>query len=237
MLLQRRLQSLPAVPVLICGTPVTPVDSIRDLGVYIEADIWMKRHISATVRSCFGALRQIRSIRRALSRQALTTLVRALVVSKVDYCNSVLAGISGYLLGRLQSDLNASARLIYSANRSDSITPLLRELHWLKVPECIEFRLYALVYRCLEGSAPSYLAEGIHRTTDNPTRERLRSADTTTLLVPPLRRSTLRDRSFFVAATRAWNALPGALRSATSLSTFRRDLKTVLFWRLFRLID
>ena len=101
----------------------------------------MKRHISATVRSCFGALQQIRSIRRALSWQALTILVRALVISKVDYCNSVLAGISGHLLDRLQSVLNAAARLIYSANRYDSITPLLRELHWLKVPERIEFRL------------------------------------------------------------------------------------------------
>ena len=154
------------------------------MGVYIEADTSMKRHISATVRSCFGALRQIRSIRRALSRQALTTLVRALVVSRVDYCNSVLAGISGHLLDRLQSVLNAAARLIYSANRSYSITPLLRELRWLKVPERIEFRLCVLVYRCLEGSAPSYFAEGIHRTTDNSTCKRLRSADTMTLLVP-----------------------------------------------------
>ena len=179
---QRRLQSLPAVPVLICGTPVTPVDSIRDLSVYIEVDTTMKCHISETVCSCFGTLRQILSIRRALSRQALTTLVRALVVSKVDYCNSVLAGISVNLLDRLQSVLNAAARLIYSANRADSITPLLREL---KVPERIEFRLCVLVYRCLEGFAPSYLAEGIHRTTDNPTRKRLRSADTTPLLVPP----------------------------------------------------
>ena len=101
----------------------------------------MKRHISATVPSCFRALRQIRSIRRALSRQALTTLIRALVISKVDYCDSVLAGISGHLLDRQQSVLNAAARLIYSANTSDSITPLLRTLHWLKVPKRIEFRL------------------------------------------------------------------------------------------------
>ena len=110
---------------------------------------------------------------------------------QIDYCNSVLAGISGHLMDRLQSILNAVARLIYSANRSDSITPLLRELHWLKVPERIEFRLCVLVYRCLEGSAPSYVAEGIHRTTDNPMRKRMRSADTTTLLIPPSRCSTL----------------------------------------------
>ena len=151
----------------------------------------MKCHIWATVHSCFGALQQIRSIRRTLSRQALTTLVRTLVVSRVDYCNSVLAGISSHLLDRLQSVLNAAARLIYSANRCDYITPLLRKLHWMKVPERIEFRVCVLVYRCLEVAAPSYQAEGIHRTTDNPTRKRLRFTDTTTLLVPESRRLTL----------------------------------------------
>ena len=140
------------MPILICGTPVTPVDSIRDLGVYIEADTSMKRHISATVRSCFGALRQIQSIRRALSRQALTTLVRALVVNKVDYCNSVLAGISGHLLDRQQFVLNEAARLIYSTNRSDSITPLLRELHWLKIPSALNFAYVSWCIAALKAS-------------------------------------------------------------------------------------
>ena len=64
---------------------------------------------TATVRSCFAALRQIRSIRRCLPRNALLSLIRALVVSKVDYCCSVLAGVSRQLLYRLQSILNAAA--------------------------------------------------------------------------------------------------------------------------------
>ena len=73
-------------------------------------------------------------IRRSLSRHALLTLVRALIVSKVDYCNSVLAAyIPGQLQDRLQSVLNAAARLVFSARRSKRITPLLRELHWLRV--------------------------------------------------------------------------------------------------------
>ena len=55
----------------------------------------------------------------------------ALIVSKVDYCNSVLAGITGQLQERLQSVLNAVARLVFSAKRSERITPLLRELHWM----------------------------------------------------------------------------------------------------------
>jgi len=91
----------------------------------------MKTHVTNTVRGCFSTLRQIRSVRRSLPRHALVTLVRALVVSEVDYCNAVLVGIPGYLQKRLQSVMNAAALLIYSAKKYDHITPLLRELHWL----------------------------------------------------------------------------------------------------------
>ncbi len=144
----------------------------------------MKTHVTTVVRSCFAALRQIRSVRCSLPRHALLTLIRALVVSKVDYCNSVLAGLSIQLQDRLQSVLNAAARLVFSARRSEHITPLLRELHWLKVPERVKFRLCVLAYRCLHGEAPAYLAESLRRTTDADTGRRLRSADTLTLVVP-----------------------------------------------------
>jgi len=87
-----------------------------------------------------------------------------LVVSKVDYCCSVLAGVSDHLLDRLQSILNA--RLVFSARRSERITILLRDLHWLRVPERIQFRLCVPAFRYLNGSAPPYLAESIRRTAD-----------------------------------------------------------------------
>ena len=98
-----------------------PVCSIRDFRVYIDADMTMRTHITAVVRACFIALRQIWSVQRSLSRHALLTLVRALVVTKVDYCNSVLAGISGMLQDQLQSVLNAAARLVFSARCSECI--------------------------------------------------------------------------------------------------------------------
>jgi len=105
-----------------------------------------------------------------------------LVVSKVDYCCSVLAGVSGHLLDRLQSILNAAARLVFSARRSERITPLLRDLHWFQVPERIQFHLCFLA--CLNGSAPLYLAESIHQTADVEGRRHLRSSTTMTLVVP-----------------------------------------------------
>ena len=123
---------------------------------------------------------------------------------------------------RLQSVLNAAARLVFSVRKSEHITPLLRQLHWLRVPERIQFRLCALTYRCLTGTAPQYLAETLQKSADVLVRRRLRSAATSTLIVPSTRRSTLGDRAFPVAAARAWNALPSSVRAATSLQSFRR---------------
>ena len=125
--------------------------------------------------------------------------------------------------------MQSAVRLVFSARRSDHTTPLLCELHWLKVPEQVRFWLCVLTYRCLNGTVPHYLAETIRPVSSRGTRQRLRSAETSTLLVPSTRHSTLGERSFPVAAARAWNALQQHVRNAPSLSVFRRELKTVLF--------
>jgi len=92
----------------------------------------MSAHVTAVVKACFAALRQIPGVRRSLTRRPTTllTLAHALVVTKVDYCSSVLSGICGQLLQRLQSVFNAAARLVFSARKWEHITPLLRELHY-----------------------------------------------------------------------------------------------------------
>jgi len=121
--------------------------------IMLDAEVTISKHVSAVVKASFAALRRIRSVRRSVPRRALLTLIQALVVSKIDYCNSVLAGVSADTLLRwLQSVLNAAARLVFSARRSEHITPLLRELHWLTVLERIKFRLCVLAFRCLQAS-------------------------------------------------------------------------------------
>jgi len=143
-----------------------------------------------------------------------------------------LAGLPNTLLNRLQSVLNAAARLIHSARKHGHISPLLNDLHWLRVPQRIEFKLAVLVYWCLCGTAPSYMADELRRVSDMPARQRLRSASTAALDVPVTRRSTIGDRSP-VAAARVWNSLPADVTSAPSLLVFRRLLKTELCCRSF----
>jgi len=107
----RRQHQIPTRPVRVGSASVQPVATVRNLGVYLDADATMRAHVTSTVRACFAILRQINSVRQSLTRPALITLLLALVISKLDYCNSVLAGAPAVLLSRFQSVLNAAARL------------------------------------------------------------------------------------------------------------------------------
>jgi len=94
-----------------------------------------------------------------------------------------------------------------------------------------------LAYHCVHGTAPAYLADSLRPTSEFVARRHLRSADTTTLLVPPTRRVTFGDRAFPVAAARAWNSLPAQIRAASSLLSFRLQTKAHLsqLWFFYNL--
>ena len=178
-------------------------------------------------------LRQLRSVRRSVPRSVLQSLVTSLVLTRLDYGNATLVGIPQYQFNRFQSVMNAAARLVFSASRYDHITPLLRQLHWLKAPERVEFKLAVLVYKCRQRTVPSYLFEELCQPADFEARCRLWSASSSSLVVRRTRLSTIDDRAFPVAAARIWNGLPPHVTSAPSLPVSRSRLKTHLFRRCF----
>ena len=100
------------------------------------------------------------------------------------------------------------------------------DLHWLRVGQRVEFKLAVLVYRCLNGQGPPYLASDLHRVADLDTRRRLGSSSSDALTVPLTRLSTVGDRAFPVATARMWNSLLASMTSSPSLSTFKRNLFT-----------
>jgi len=146
-----------------------------------------------------------RSISRSVSSSVLQSLFVSLVLSCLDYGSATLAELHACLLERLQSVLNA-AQLVYRSRKNDHVTPLLKDLHWLRVPERIAFLLTILVYLCQQGIAPLYLANELHRVADVESRQWLRSSATTALVVPNTVHSTIGDRSFPVAAERVWKS-------------------------------
>ena len=195
----RRQHQLPTCPLVIDGCSVYPAASVRDLGVYVDCDLSMQAHVARTTSRCFASLRQLRQIRHSLPTATFQMLIVAIVHSRLDYGNAVLAGLPTYLLRRLQSVLIASARLIYRLGFRNHITDALISLHWLRVRERIEFKLATLTYKLLHNQAPSYLGPLV-RVVDVPGRRPLRSANTDCLMVPHVRLSSVGNRAFPVAA-------------------------------------
>ena len=113
---------------------------------------------SKYAKSSFFHLRNISKIRKYLTKESLKVLIHAFVTSKLDYCNSLLYGLPKSLLRKLQSVQNSAARIITLSRKYDHITPVLTQLHWLPV----HFRILLLVYKCLNGMCPIYLANLLH---------------------------------------------------------------------------
>jgi len=90
----RRQHQIPQTAVRVCSDFIQPASSVRDLWIYLDADVSMRTHVSRTVSNCFAVLRQIGSIRRSLTRPVLQSLVVSLVTPRLDYGNATLAGQS-----------------------------------------------------------------------------------------------------------------------------------------------
>jgi hypothetical protein len=208
--------------------------SVGNLGVTLDSHLSMKAHVQRTCRTCYYQLRQLRSVRRSLSFTACTSLVHAFITSRLDYCNSLLAGISVGLMSQLQSVVRVAARLVMRKRKFDPISNDIRDrLHWLPVKQRIDFKLGLLVYKCLHGEAPSYLAEMLEHRSDNPALHRLRNTANRgpgKLVVPRSRLKTLGPRSFATTGPSLWNSLPTEVTDETlNISTFKNRLKTFLF--------
>jgi len=152
-------------------------------------------------------------------------LISSFIVLQLDYCNVALVGLTRCDLDRLQSVINAAARLTVGAQHCDHISPFL--VH-------IPYKLCVLVYCCLYGSAPLlHSTDSLSGSECVESRHRLRSVTSSDLMVHATRRSTLGDRAFAVAGPRAWNNLLDAIRHSPSLETFKRSLKSHLFLQCF----
>jgi hypothetical protein len=123
------------------GDVISPVEMVRDLGVYVDAELTMKHHVNRVTSNCFFQLRRLRQIRRVADPDVAKRLVSAFVLSRLDYCKADLAGLPQTTLRPLQRAQNAAARLVANLRSCDHITPAMKELHWLPINQRITYKL------------------------------------------------------------------------------------------------
>ena len=197
---------------LLDGTIIISTSSVRNLSVTFDNSMTMSEQGNNTVRTCFYQIRQLRSVRRSLSDDATKMLIHAFMSSRLDYCNFLLYGATAQVTRRLQSVLNAAARLVTGLGRFEHITPTLHKQHWLPIRQRIDCKIALLVYTSLHGCSPSYLCDYcIPLSATNPCHE-MCSVTRGDLHQPRARTQHFDIHSFRSSASTVWNSLPTDIR-------------------------
>lgn len=232
LLLHSKFQPCPSLPSIKIGEKqISQTSSATNLGVIFDKHLSSEGQIKKVCQSSFLHLRNFKKIRKFLTVEATQILVHAFIISRIDYCNSLIYGVPKYLINRLQCVQNSAARLVSSSKKFDHITPVLIDLHWLPVQYRIIFKILLMVYKALNKMAPSYLSDLLNNRTS---KHSLRSISKELLTEPCSRLKTYGDRSFSVAAPRLWNKLPYDIRKRTHVDYFKSELKTHLFKQFLR---
>ena len=162
----------------------------------------------------------------------MSPLVSAFVLSRLDYCNAILAGLPKSTIAPLERVQNAAARPVTRLEPCDHVRNALRSLHWLPIQERITYWLCLLMHLVHNNRARSYLADSVTATANLSHRTRLRSA-TSLRYEQPRTRLKLGERSFAFAGPAAWNSLPSSVQELSDTASFKRHLKTDLFQRCY----
>ena len=211
---------------LLANTPVKVKTKAKNFGVIFDKTLSFAEHINKMCKKARYALRSFGCIRKYLPFDGWKTLVNSFVISRLDYCNSLLYDIPEYQRDKLQRIQNTAARMITGARSSDYITPILKSLHWLPVEVRINFKIVLITYKILNGQSAGYLEPLIKEY--HPPRA-LRSSSRSVLCTPAVKSKTYGGRAFSILAPQLWNAIPGYVKNAESVVSFKTKLKTLLF--------
>ena len=130
---------------------------ISSLGVSFDRNLSMCNQVHRVVRSAYFHLCSIGLAQKMLTVAATKQRVLALVISCLDYCNSLLTGIPTSFMSRLEMVQDRASRVIFRSSGHQSVSVLMKDLNWLPVTSCVLFKVLVVVYKCRNGLGPGYL--------------------------------------------------------------------------------
>lgn len=221
----RQRHKLPDLTIQVGDSAVAPTPCTRNLGVLFDQSMSMVDQITAVCKATNFHLRNIGKIRKFLTKKSAETIIHALVTSRLDNNNGLLVGVPECQIKRLERLQKTAARIVLCTSRFQSVD-ILTTLHWLPIKERMSFKILLLVFKALNGLAPSYLSDIL--TPYEPVRS-LRSQEKYLLQIPKSKLASGGDRAFSVIGPKLWNCLPVEIKSCDTVANFKIKLKTFLF--------
>ena len=210
-------------------------DQVCLLGVKLGNTINFGPFISQKVQSCHFHLRNLFNIRNCLPIHSRIILVTNMILSKLDYCNSILICSNKKSLHPLQLILNRAIRFIFNLKRRTHIKPFLKKLHILPIDFRIRFKVCLFGFKIVNKISPQYLTDvfPLFRSTSNmPLRIATGGRDELMFEVKLQKKD-----SIYYKIKSEWNRLPYETRQITSISLFKSKLKTLFFNEAFSNTD
>ena len=215
----------------ISSSHITFSDSVRNLGLFLDQNLTMEKQVNHLCKTLYLQLRRLSKIRSFLSTDAAKKLAVSFILSRLDYCNSLLIGIPQEKILKLQRIQNFAARLVLRKSKYDNSTQLLKALHWLPVKARIEYKIATLCFQTINcDTSPGYLKELLQPYTQN---RALRSNSFDLLMIPKFKLDSFGKRAFAASGPIIWNSLPKALKKCKTINSFKNELKTFLFRKYF----
>ena len=205
----------------------------KSLGIMIDENMNMRRQVADVRKKCSWQLSNLYKIRRYLTVNLKIMLVKTLVISKLDYCNALYAGLPKTQIKKLNGILRNCIRFIYDLQTQygEDLDKYFVKAHILPMDKRIQFKVCLFVHKALHAKVPGYLESIIK--VYHPAISSLRNAKDTYLLASPplssLKNKKLSAQQFSHHAPALWNCLPYGIRSCQNTNDFKSKLKTHFF--------
>ena len=198
--------------VLIDGQCIRFSKQVKNVGVWLDQNLDMNKHINSIVSHCHKILRDIGRVKKYMQRTHLEQIVHAIISIRLDYCNSLFVNLNKDRIFKLQKVQNTAARLILGKRRRDSAKDVLRELNWLNVDARITFKILLLVHKVVRGMCNMSLS---YKAFNGRPEDELK-------LVTPTFNTKYGERLFEYNGSRLWNSLPVHVRKEEDTEVYKK---------------
>ena len=213
---RQQLELIGEIEIRIGTDTVKPTPWVRNLGYFYDSELKGHIHVAKLVSSTFITIHRISRVRHLLNNNTCKILMQALVLSKLGYCNSLLLECQSTCYIIYRKIQNMASRVINNRRKYDSVTEDMKNLHWLNIPEHIDYKVAVLIFQCINNQAPTYLKVLL-----NINHNRfLRSSSSMLLPVSMSRLSIVHNSSFSICRPRICNKLPIKVKRCSNINDF-----------------
>ena len=205
-------------------TAIVPSTTVKNLGVHMDQYLLFDIHINHVSRKINGLLIALNRVKDRLDKKSREIVVQSLALSVINYCLKVWGMTTKEQIERVQKLQNFAARVAHGETRKyDHITPVMKELKWLKVENKIVFDICSFTYKICNNMLPDWLFsfQSVHNINERTTRQ-------SSNLYIPRRKTDIGSRAVSVKGPRLWNTIPSAVQNQPTLASFKEKLKMYL---------